>query len=184
MGLRFIAVAVIAVFLHSTNPSFEEFKVYIRGSIQFDKERGAVFGALARSIVEDLLALSSSQADYIFFSIFSIDPKMLKFPEGGLRDRVRFFGIAGKFFLIADSSSTSSTYNAPGNPSMPTSVDTSPVPSPDKDCFRTGCSAADLDRALNARSESPSRPSWSGRSRENNCFRTGCSAAELEKALR
>jgi hypothetical protein len=72
--LRYSVFAIIAVFLQSTNPSFDEFKGYITNSIQFDKEKGSIFGAWGRSIAEDILAAPSSRTDYIFFSIFSIDP--------------------------------------------------------------------------------------------------------------
>jgi hypothetical protein len=60
MGWRYIVVATLAVFLHSTNPSFDEFKGYITNSIQFDKERGSIFGAWGRSIAEDIGARQDS----------------------------------------------------------------------------------------------------------------------------
>ena len=183
MGWRYIVVAIIAVFLHSTNPSFDEFKGYITNSIQFDKERGSIFGAWGRSIAEDILAATSSRTDYIFFSIFSIDPNKSRLLEGGMGDRVKFLGLAGKFFLIAGSASPASSFSSPENPSTPASVNTLPASSPDKDCFRTGCTPEELETALKSRSDSTYSPSWSGRSRENNCFRTGCSAAELKRAL-
>jgi len=181
--LRYIVVAIIAVFLHSTNPSFDEFHGYITNSIQFGKEGGSIFDARERSITEDMLAVTSSRVDYIFFSIFSIDPNKFRLLEGGKRDRVKFLGLAGKFFLIAGSPSPASRYSSLGDPSTPASLETLPAPSPDKDCFRTGCTPEELETALKSRSDSTYSPSWSGRSRESNCFRTGCSAAELKRAL-
>jgi len=183
MVVRYIALAVLSILLYATNPTVEDFKRHVGSSIPFDKERGSIFGAWGRSIAEDILAATSSRTDYIFFSIFSIDPNKSRLLEGGMGDRVKFLGLAGKFFLIAGSASPASSFSSPENPSTPASVNTLPASSPDKDCFRTGCTPEELETALKSRSDSTYSPYWSGRSRENNCFRTGCSAAELKRAL-
>ena len=184
MIFRNIAVAFVAFLLYVTNPSVEDFNRYIVGSPRFDKEEGALVGSWARSLSNTLLSSVSSQADLFFFSVFSVDTSKLRLFEESLPHRVRFFGIAGKFFPIPGASFGSNIYVSPGLSPIPASVEVLPGTSTEKDCFRTGCSPAELDRALRTHSIASSRASQPGRFRENGCFRTGCSPAELESASR
>lgn len=111
--MRYILIAILCIGLHSTNPSKTDFIEFASIQIKkkypeldFKPESGVtslekLISGFGNTMVSNYLTESTTQKDYLIFSIFEVDMKLAR--DFGIKEKnIKVLGVAGKFLPLSE----------------------------------------------------------------------------------
>lgn len=105
--MRYNLIAILCIGLYSTNPSKTDFIEF--ASIQIKKKypeldfkpESGVISLIGNTMVSNYLTESTTQKDYLIFSIFEVDMKLER--DFGIKEKnIKVLGVAGKFLPLSE----------------------------------------------------------------------------------
>ena len=111
--MKYIVIALLCFGLHATNPSKTDFIEFAATQIKlkhpeldFKPERAAtglekMISGIGNAMITNFLTESTSQKDYIIFSVFEVDMKLAR--DFGIKEKnIKVIGIVDKFIPMPD----------------------------------------------------------------------------------
>ena len=111
--MKYILIALLCIGLHSTNPSKTDFIEFASIQIKkkypeldFKPESSAtslekLMSGFGNAMVSNYLTESTTQKDYLIFSIFEVDMKLAR--DFGIKEsNVKVLGVVGKFLPLSE----------------------------------------------------------------------------------
>ena len=111
--VKYILIAILYIGLHSTNPSKTDFIEFASIQIKkkypelnFQPESSAtglekLISGFGNAMVSNYLTESTTQKDYLIFSIFEVDMKLAR--DFGIKEKnIKVLGVVGKFLPLSE----------------------------------------------------------------------------------
>ncbi|NDE55174.1 MAG: DUF4359 domain-containing protein [Actinobacteria bacterium] len=99
--MNYVVTAILGFVLYLTNPTSDDFNLYVRQTIQSRvTDENPFYKLIIAGVVSEVVKEGTYRKDYIVFSVFTVDTSVLNAFNADVPPKLEFVGIARNFIPL------------------------------------------------------------------------------------